>query len=913
MPDNLTPLDPNVLYKWKVIKKTDIDNIESETTNYFRTEDCPSPIQFTITNIEDYQTSIQKQFTIEWSQQNTDLIPVDKYQVFLGFTEDGIINPIFETTDPAILSFQFIGNLDSDYICYVKQINTCGEVDTQLVHFTIEKYDSIPNVSIISPVLDSVVSSSVSLVWTTVRSLYVKVYLGSSNNLADSDLIEDNYTSDSIPLTDLVQDTYYYWKVKQYNDIGSFETQVHYFKVQKYITQPSSVELISPMSNETDVQWSPMFQWDATNQEYYDLYVYKINYSTSCTFSLQQTELIQNITNKYYTLVNKLMYDKHVCIEQDTTRCTHQYKIVQKNNIGVVESEIRNFRLKDCNQQPSIPSLQTPLNEELKVLTTDVTLKWYIVQNQKYYDVYLGEQTDNLVKIAQEITNISEYVVSKTSLIPTKQYYWKIVQTNDCGIQESVVRSFSTASCLDIPGIPTLLNPVDSQTNLQISNIIVRWSTISNADYYQLFIGLNPELSVLDMINVNITDTFYIFQALEKNKTYYWKVCQVNECNISDNSQTFQFSTQTCEVKPSTFRLTTPQNQQTNQQNQVNLNWERQIGQIYYDIYLKKQSFSRFYKVRGNNLSNNYLLRNLEQDQIYEWYVIQNNSCGETKSENTNRFFTNAQLDCLIPIPPLVLEPKNNEINVNPTTVILKFQKSKGKEPITYFIYLDENPIPTTLLVEKQYTKQTIDMYYKYSSTGIEEKVIGPLSFSSYDISNTWELSLYPLIQPRRGYNLSCEKYIYFKQENLLSSGKIYNLKLYNDLTTSYNNNIVMYYSNSQLYNTPQRQSVLTAKMKQLQVTPIQNNITINGSINDFLSRGNNTSDYCILQLKVLPFIGHHSIRDGTLYLQYDEYINESGLNLKQNTRYFWKVVQSNSCGTVESDIWSFTTSTITS
>lgn len=884
-------------------------NFDFETTyELIICQDDKFPIDFSITNIEDSQANIEKDHMIEWEDQDNETTSVEKYQIYLGFNEE-TIELVGETSN---LFYLISGNLNTDYICYIRQITYCGYKDTPAIRYKTQKYDVSPDISLISPELDSLTHSSIILMWSQQRQEYFKIYFSQVSSITEDDLIEDNYTEYTKEIDNLIQNQYYYWKIIQINDIGQTESVTSYFRVERYTEYPSNLVLLEPKFNEFNVPWDVQFKWQQVNQEKYDVIIYKNIYTEDCeTFERQEIHIQQNITNTNFYLQNTLIFKKDQCFINDATKPTHSWKVIQKNNKGSIESQIFDFRLKECNSQPSNPLFVSPIDNESILLLNDIQIKWLASTNTYQIDILFGESQTNLIPLYQNIQNTDSYTISKDDLKLHTTYYIKLIQKNECGEQESNTLMFSTSSCTEIPQIPVLFLPENGIYNVQTENVLLKWQQIENQTHYYLYFGTTPQLTDEHKIQSMITTNNHTLTDLEINTVYYWKVMQINECGVSQFSQIYYFKTQNCIYPPNPFNLLSPNDLLINAPNSITLSWEQAIGQDYYDVYIKKINFVKFQSVVSNLPSNSFQLNNLEQDTIYEWYIIQKNYCGQTKSNQTNKFQTTFSTDCMIPIAPKNPYPQNNSINIDPESIQLRWQKSLGKEPITYTIYLSEYKNPSTILEMKEYIKQDMKMYCKYSEEGIEEEITEEknLIFSSYDVQNDEDLLyLFPLIQPRRDYSLSCERYVYFKQDNLDITGKITNLKLYLDQNNSYTKDIEMYSMNKVVYSTPTRNKIIDYKMKTLQNLPLSNNILVNGSYNESLIYSNNVTDYCVLQLKILPSIYHHNKKFGSICLQYDEYITKNSLELDYGKTYYWKVVQENECGKVESEIWNFTT-----
>ena len=179
-------------------------NFDFETTyELIICQDDKFPIDFSITNIEDSQANIEKDHMIEWEDQDNETTSVEKYQIYLGFNEE-TIELVGETSN---LFYLISGNLNTDYICYIRQITYCGYKDTPAIRYKTQKYDVSPDISLISPELDSLTHSSIILMWSQQRQEYFKIYFSQVSSITEDDLIEDYEELDKAEIVDLIDDT----------------------------------------------------------------------------------------------------------------------------------------------------------------------------------------------------------------------------------------------------------------------------------------------------------------------------------------------------------------------------------------------------------------------------------------------------------------------------------------------------------------------------------------------------------------------------------------------------------------------------------------------------------------------------------------------------------------------------------
>ncbi len=906
-------LTPDLLidteYKWKVVQKNLIGSIESSIRT-FKTRTCHNqPVQFNITSLLDGDVGVPQNVTIEWGDQREDpvLDKIERYEVYIGLTEETLVLERIVYTNE-IRGFIFNASLLTTYYCYVKQINYCGDSSTDVISFTTAEFDVTPSVVLSSPTFDAIVGNNPLLKWVGNNAQYYKIYVSDSEVFSEeADVVEDEYTLSEIQVFGLDLNKVYFWKVIQYNTLGNMESSIGVFRVAKYTQVPSDLILINPTNYELSTINTPTFVWDQNHSELFDLICYVLQYdSIDCSYTLNQLFRINNINEMTYSMVQEMQFPITPCLNNESN-FTHAWKIIQKNDIGEVESSVSYFRIIPCTSEPLPPILRTPIESMTKQMTLDfVTFEWMSSQGQISYDLYLwNDDTPHGEELIQEdiIGLIFNYDISNFDYGET--YFWGVRQKNSCGVSEmSVVQTFNMSNCTDFPTRPTLKLPSNGTIDLPQNNVRLEWFESSLQIEYMIFLrrGLSYDW---ELVTTTSELSHTIVDDLLPNITYYWRVIQVGDCGNSDPSQISSFTTYSCTTFPENFSLISPSNYYDSISNVITIKWDNQDGQDFYDIYLSTTD-SPFTKIQEvPSLITEYELRNLNQETLYSWKVIQRNVCGTVECDEIF-WFTITSQECKLPTTPTNPYPLDGQYNVN-RNIVLNWKKSMGNEPISYEIYFGEISNSLSLISQNEYDKQEINQYVKYGENGIEELVEKSILLSTYDVSNSKEnLYKYPLFAHTTKIKYSCERYVYFKQENLSYGSKINNLKLYFD-NTKYNKNFELYIKLKELYDTPERKQDLN-KIK-LQNLPINQNISVNGYTINSLTNVFNRTDYVVLQQKILPDIQHHNVKNGILKLQYDEYVPDVlTFSLQQNTTYYWRVTQINECGEVDGPTWSFTT-----
>jgi len=96
---------------------------------------------------------------------------------------------------------------------------------------------------------------------------------------------------------------------------------------------------------------------------------------------------------------------------------------------------------------------------------------------------------------------------------------------------------------IPIPGVPNLLSPANSATNIDLLPTLV-WNSSSNATLYRLQIATDAGFTAIVFNDSTITDTSYtLTNSLEYNKQYFWRVKGKNATGSSNFSTSRSFTT----------------------------------------------------------------------------------------------------------------------------------------------------------------------------------------------------------------------------------------------------------------------------------------------------------------------------------------------------------------------------------
>lgn len=88
-----------------------------------------------------------------------------------------------------------------------------------------------------------------------------------------------------------------------------------------------------------------------------------------------------------------------------------------------------------------------------------------------------------------------------------------------------------------VPGTPSEPSPEDGATGVSMVPTL-RWAACANTDFYEVSLGTTPGPPLVGVT----TEPSYIPDALNPNRTYYWKVTAKNNCGNSSEGKLWSFT-----------------------------------------------------------------------------------------------------------------------------------------------------------------------------------------------------------------------------------------------------------------------------------------------------------------------------------------------------------------------------------
>ncbi len=173
---------------------------------------------------------------------------------------------------------------------------------------------------------------------------------------------------------------------------------------------------------------------------------------------------------------------------------------------------------------------------------------------------------------------------------------------------------------------PVLVYPSDDKT-VQEQAINLKWKAVEGAEIYRLVVSLNSDLSS-HVIDITTTDTEYPLFDLYYGMTYFWRVCAYSDDkNNNSISKIWSFATPSSSVPAIPICivespiLLSPEDGESIQQNEFNLEWESTEGADSYHVVVSLTSDLENPVVDIMTSDTTFTLSDLAEATNYYWVV----------------------------------------------------------------------------------------------------------------------------------------------------------------------------------------------------------------------------------------------------------------------------------------------------
>jgi hypothetical protein len=316
-------------------------------------------------------------------------------------------------------------------------------------------------------------------------------------------------TTDSI--SNLLNNTFYYWRVRM--DYDGCNTE--WTQVWKFRTEYEKPQNLLPKDDSLCVPHVVRFRWDPV----FDAVTYHVQISELMDFS----ELVLDSTGIDINFMN-WVFPK---AEQDYY---WRVKAEDANNSGPwSDSHV-------LTTATTYPERTAPLDGTGDLPQT-ITFKWNKFNLNSYETIQVSDDS-TFRSVLFERKNIQgDSIIFK---MPGQfvTYYWRIMSEVDfCKSVWSPVWSFSTVL---LPPEPTY--PADDATNLSFS-LTFEWKEAEGAKSYDFHLSKSPVFTELEIGRTGILGSKLYVSDLEPSTEYFWRLKSVNDNGESVWSDVFSFTT----------------------------------------------------------------------------------------------------------------------------------------------------------------------------------------------------------------------------------------------------------------------------------------------------------------------------------------------------------------------------------
>ncbi len=526
------------------------------------------------------------------------------------------------------------GNLENN-THYYWRVNAYNSTDTSYwsdtYEFTTERKLVAPNLTSPTDEETSVAISS-SFYWDPVQGADGYDILVSEEVNFTNSIINDEVTGSNTYIPNQSEIKYnmtYYWKVRAKRnggDIGPW-SDVFWFSTDELnppvLNYPADQAVNIPVDGVN-------LTWD--NAEFAVKYYLEVADDES--FGVADLIVQEEVAGNSYNLSGLLLNTKYFWRVQS---------IADNSQKSIIcESKVRSFTTENLVAPPLIIP-----NQSACFVSTMPNFEWEAIMNADSYELEVATTSDFIqANIVYEYAGTSTSVTlsANDELDEGKVYYWR-VRSKIGSVWYSNWSShytFTTDVTVD------LNTPVDAATDIVRNNPQFTWSSISNAQRYQLQVSTTNQFGDNDIVETVVTsgNTGQI-TYLNRNSTFYWRV-RVDLCGIwSDWSIVRSFTTEDWEMS----RLLYPNNNAVDFGISSNLIWQRSNEANSYEVQVAEDDNFTVIDYELLTTATGKALPKAEYYHTYHWRVRAVND-HEKSAWSEGRTFTTEKSYCKWTVNP---------------------------------------------------------------------------------------------------------------------------------------------------------------------------------------------------------------------------------------------------------------------
>ena len=346
------------------------------------------------------------------------------------------------------------------------------------------------------------------------------------NFTSPTQFIMDSLVNSNQITVDLLDNTYYQWRVK---GIGDFSETPYTTWTFNTATSPSindeTLTLTAPTNNTVLTDVNVNFNWNAvTAAENYHIQV-----------------ATPNFTNPQQLLLDEVLTESQTTIELPD-HSQFQWRVRAINSISETAYAIQNFSIASVPSIEDITiSLLAPINNSV-LSGTMVNLSWDQIEDAENYRIQIA--TPNLTN-PQQLLLDEVLTESQTTIeLPDHtQFQWRVKGINGISETAYTIRNFSIASINSIANQTiSILAPVNN-SSLPSTTVNLNWGALDDVEHYHVQIATPSFANATQIVfDQEVTNTMAT-ASLQASTTYEWRVKGVNAIS-STNYTSVKFSTQ---------------------------------------------------------------------------------------------------------------------------------------------------------------------------------------------------------------------------------------------------------------------------------------------------------------------------------------------------------------------------------
>jgi hypothetical protein len=629
-------LKPNTTYRWYVRLKGN-DSVASEYWN-FRTKENSVPI---VLNLKPDKTSGHPfgALALTWSASDPDN---DDLKFYVKVYEAGKDKPVFETivaTNSAVV--KDLKQLAS-YEWSVQAEDPWGAKSELIVAtFTTKQNEAPDRIELLNPRDGErdVKFNNLTLRWQGYDRDYEDLKYSVSIN--DSQNLLSNSTLTEFTVTGLKPSTTYKLTITAIDKYSETKTQSFYFTT-KANTPPDKPTLIAP-ENGAKLNFAKIssvnFQWSSASDPDEDEVSYEFVVVSENKVVLRKSPVLGNSISLNVSGVFEI------------GKTYTWYVLAKDPHGGSTKSDEFTFTTYR-NNPPTVPTSPYPADKADNLPNRIPRFSWVSEDpdgDQLRYDIYLGENPDNLQLLASGLT---------TSVFETprlfefgKTYYWKVVVSDGYNPPvEGPIWSFKITDKDEPPTAPELLLPTNNSKNVAFNNVTLRWKASTDKEttdpaqlVYYLYIGQPDQMTLYATITGQTSSEIsHVVAGLSPIKTYYWRVEVKDTFGNYAYSTTWNFTTKPNEApdfpsnpNPADGSVISSSNTPTT----ITLSWgcsDPDGDNLTYEIYIARTN--DFTGVEPIRTSQRSIQVTLNEPGLYYWRVVAKDPHGGVTEGKVWRF-----------------------------------------------------------------------------------------------------------------------------------------------------------------------------------------------------------------------------------------------------------------------------------